>query len=137
MHRCSTLVICCIDFRFQEFIRSFLNKEVAGDYDLVSVAGSSKNFAMKKEQEFLIKQLEISLKLHNIDKVYLINHQDCGAYGDEDISDSNEELERHLLDLKESRMIISNLFPQLKEIKLFFIKFPEFDIKKAVVEQIG
>lgn len=137
MHTCSTLVICCIDFRFQELIRNFLNKEVPRDYDLVSVAGACKNLIKESDRDFLIKQLGISSGLHKINKVFLINHQDCGAYGEENFPDSRAELSHHLGDLKKSKEILHSLFPSLEEIKLYFIKFPDLDTKRAFVEQIG
>jgi carbonic anhydrase len=137
MHTCSTLVICCIDFRFQEVIRTFLNKEVPGDYDLVSVAGACKNLVKENERDFLIKQLDISSRLHKINRVYLINHQDCGAYGEENFPDSQVEINHHLDDLKKSKDILHNLFPSLEEIKLFFIKLPDLDTKKALIEVMG
>jgi len=136
MHSCSTLVISCIDYRFQDVIHKFLNKNVPGDYDLVSVVGACKSLIKKGEREFLIKQIGISSKLHKIKRVYLINHQDCGAYGNEDFLDPISEKKRHFKDLKKAKETLYKIFPNVENIKLFFLNYPDSNAKKAVVEQI-
>lgn len=93
MHTCDALVVCCIDFRFQKFIRDFTNRELAGkSFDLVGFAGST------KELETILKQLEISVKLHDIKQVFFIHHEECGAYG---VQSTPQNHRRDLLKAKE------------------------------------
>lgn len=124
MHKCDLLVISCIDFRFQEHLRSFLEKDYKGNYDLVCVAGSAKNFVSGSEadKETVLKQVKISKELHHIKKVFLINHQNCGAYGEAFVSGSLQEKETHVKNLITAKEEINKVFPDL-EIYLYFIEF--------------
>ena len=124
MHDCDLLVISCIDFRFQEHLRNFLEKDNKGNYDLVCLAGSAKNFISGSEadKETILKQVKISKELHHIKKVFLINHQNCGAYGSVLVSGSPGEKESHRKDLIRAKEYIIEIFPYL-EVSLYFIEF--------------
>jgi carbonic anhydrase len=101
-HTCQAIVIHCIDFRLQKPLNDWLERRFAlSDYDRVSLAGGVFDFYT------ILKQVEISDRLHKIKKVILINHEDCGAYGDEDTP------ERHAHDLHEAERKIEALFPHL------------------------
>lgn len=124
MHDCDLLVISCIDFRFQEPLRNFLEKDYKGNYDLVCLAGSAKNFisGIEADKEFILKQVKISKELHHIKKIFLINHQNCGAYGETFASGSREEKEIHRKDLIRAKEEIKKIFTDL-EVSLYFIEF--------------
>src|SRR3989338_10273094 len=124
MHHCDLLVISCIDFRFIEHIRNFLEKDYKGNYDLVCLAGSTKNLvnATDTDKETVLKQVSISKELHHIKKIFLINHQNCGAYGSSLLSGSREEKDIHRRDLISAKEDIIKVFPDL-EIYLYFIEF--------------
>ncbi len=118
-HQCQTLVIHCIDFRLGKTIKKYLEgQNLLGDCDIVSVAGAAKNIASPEndsEREFLMKQIDISKKLHNINEVILINHSDCGAYGGSSAFNSNtEEKERHFQDMERATNIIREKYHDLK-----------------------
>src|SRR3989344_5369005 len=99
-HTCKALIIHCIDFRFGKAIKKYLeDKNLLGDIDIVSVAGAVKNNA-----DFLMKQIDISKRLHDIKEVILMNHTDCGAYGGRKAFGSAEdERNKHLSDLNEAK----------------------------------
>lgn len=85
-HKCEAVIVTCIDFRFQEII----NKWIAGNFapktfDRVSIAGGVFDF------DYILKQVEISKRLHRIKKVVLINHEDCGAYGKAGTAEKHRE----------------------------------------------
>lgn len=102
MHTCDALVVCCIDFRFQKFIRKWTDENLAGKkFDLVGYAGAT------KELETILKQLNISVRLHDVKKIYFIHHEDCGAYGAE------STLEKHTADLKKAKETILAKYPSL------------------------
>jgi|SRR3989344_1764333 len=109
-HACKALIIHCIDFRFGKAIKKYLEeKNLLGDVDIVSVAGAVKNI------EFIMGQIGISKKLHDIKQVILMNHTDCGAYGGRKVfSSDEEEREKHLTDLKAAEMQIHEKFPELE-----------------------
>src|SRR3989344_1284372 len=99
-HTCEALVITCIDFRLQEFINNWIGKNsLPKTYDRVALAGGVKDF------ESISKQVEISKKLHSIEKVILINHEDCGAYGET----GTEEI--HTQDLHQAKKSLSEKYP--------------------------
>ncbi len=108
-HTCDALIVSCIDFRFQKHIRKWLDENF-GDktFDYVGYAGGTKNL------EEIMKQLDISVKLHNIHHVVLMHHENCGAYGDESTP------ERHAADLLKAKKMISEKYPKLK-VDLFYI----------------
>ncbi len=138
MHTCDLLVVCCIDFRFQENLRSFLNQEHRGDYDLVCLAGAAKNLVSGSDysQAVLFDQIGISKKLHQIKKIFLINHQNCGAYGETLTSGSRKEREVHKADLTRARDKILAVFPKL-EVHLYLIEFGKGTTALAQFTKIG
>lgn len=117
-HNCEAVIVTCIDFRFQAFINSWISDNFGTkSYDRVSWAGGV------KDQEGILKQIEISHRLHHIKKVVLINHEDCGAYGEEGTS------EKHAADLKETQQKIKNQFPDI-EIDLYYLHLDQTFEKK-------
>lgn len=122
-HIARALVLVCMDFRFQKAFRNFLvDQGLDNQYDLISVAGAAKviaNPTNQFEKENFEKQLSLSISLHKISEVFLINHQDCGAYGSELAKDPKREQEVHEIDLKKARQIILQKYPQLK-VNLYF-----------------
>ena len=108
-HHCDAAVVCCIDFRFQKFIRSWLDQNMKGKtYDLVGFAGATKNL------EAIMQQIKISKKLHCINQVILVHHEDCGAYGNQSTS------RHHIKDLKRAKKRILADFPDLK-VDLYYL----------------
>lgn len=96
------IVVHCIDFRFQKYLDLWLLARFGHDnYDRVSLAGGVFDF------DAILKQVEISNRLHKIKKVVLINHEDCGAYG----ADGNYQ--RHKKDLEEAERKVEAVFPDL------------------------
>ncbi|MBI4095012.1 MAG: hypothetical protein HY435_02365 [Candidatus Liptonbacteria bacterium] len=117
-HRCTTLLLHCIDFRFGKAIEKFLEKNrLSGSCDIVAAAGAAKNLAApqkKTDKEFILRQIEISKKLHEIKKVILMNHADCGAYGGRKAFQSDkEEFERHAGDMREAKAILMAHHPSI------------------------
>lgn len=108
-HYCEAAIVTCIDFRLQPYINQWIGANVQPKtYDRIAWAGGI------KDQEGVLKQLEISHRLHHIKKVVLINHEDCGAYGEEG------NFERHSHDLKEMKEKIQAQFPDI-EVDLYYL----------------
>ena len=75
-HQAEAIIVTCIDFRLQEAINKWLAEHFAPKtFDRVALAGGVKNL------EAILGQIDIAYQLHHINKVVLINHEDCGAYG--------------------------------------------------------
>ncbi len=108
-HNCEVIIVTCIDFRFQAFINEWIASNFQPKtYDRVSWAGGV------KDSDGILKQIEISHRLHHIKKVVLINHEDCGAYGAEGTP------EKHAADLNEIKQRIQTQFPDL-EVDLYYL----------------
>jgi carbonic anhydrase len=102
-HLCDAIAIACIDFRFQKYMQKWLNKNFKSKtFDYVGFAGSTKSLST------VMKQIDISVRLHHIKEVHLVHHEDCGAYGVESTP------ERHRKDLLKAKKKISKAYPKLK-----------------------
>jgi len=114
------LVLSCIDFRFIGAEQIFLTNTMAGAYDWVALAGASlalKGFPHAAEAETFWDQLALSRKLHHIQKVVILDHQDCGAYATyfktEFSQDSPQEYELHQRYLQQAKDAIHDRYPTL------------------------
>lgn len=133
MHHCKLLVISCLDYRFQEPLRQFLNRKgYRNNYDLVCLAGGAGSIVspLPYRKKTVFQQLKVSRRLHGIEEVYLINHQNCGAYGDKYSSGSQKERKKHERDLGEARKKVTKMFPHLR-VFTFFIRFAKMDFARA------
>lgn len=114
---CNALVITCIDFRFVSFIRIFLteNLKVKDDYDHIAIPGSVINIIGSETQNITFDEIDISLNLHHVNHLVLIEHKDCGAYGGSKHFESDEkETETLSNDLRRVRDILKEKHPNLK-----------------------
>lgn len=103
------IVVHCIDFRLQKYLDPWLQEHFGHDnYNRVALAGGVLDF------DTISKQVEISDRLHKIEKVVLINHEDCGAYGE----DGN--FERHKHDLGNAKHKIRAQFPDL-DVEMYYL----------------
>jgi carbonic anhydrase len=121
---CRACVVACIDFRLDKPLRRFLvfrglDKDGA---DVVRVAGVSLSLAKPQKEwqrEFVLGQLKASHALHQIKEIYLVNHEDCGAYGLECVPDSEEERARHWEDLKAAKELVERKIPGVDVLTYF------------------
>ncbi len=108
-HVTDVIVVHCMDFRIQKDIDSWLQQRFGLDkYDRVSLAGSVFDF------DSIEHQIEISDRLHKIKKVILINHEDCGAYGEE------ETYVRHKEDLEKAEKRLEESYGHL-DVKTYYL----------------
>ena len=126
MAQCRACLVYCIDFRLHDSLANFLaEQKLDGDgADVIRVGGAIKSLAQPKEtrdREFLLEQLNVAYELHGVRQFYLINHEDCGAYGLEDVIDSPEELATHREDLRIAKALVQDRFPDT-EILTYFMR---------------
>jgi hypothetical protein len=115
-----------MDFRLHEALANFIaEQKLDGDgADVIRVGGAIKSLSRPKEardRAFLLEQLNVAYELHGVRQFYLINHEDCGAYGLEDVIDSPEELATHQEDLRVAKALIQDRFPDT-EILTYFMR---------------
>ena len=112
-HNSDALVISCIDPRFSYAIWSFMNKQHPNNFDApISTPGGAKSLSQEGEEKNLIIQyIEISIKLHNINNIYLFTHSNCGGYNIEDLQ---QEQAQQIQDLQTAKEIVEQEHPDIK-----------------------
>ncbi len=111
-HSCKALIFRCMDFRLTLSKISALLDKIGypeGSYDLVSAAGAAKDLLSDAadDKKFLLKQIELSQKLHCISEIVILYHDNCGAYG---ISDPKAECDVQTKDLEKLSQMIKEKF---------------------------
>tara|TARA_B100000902_G_scaffold148109_1_gene144925 strand:+ start:322 stop:741 length:420 start_codon:yes stop_codon:yes gene_type:complete len=119
------MVLSCIDPRFQSIVHNYLNNRgLKNKYSCFTIAGggigiSEKQFS--KWHDTFYDNLDVSIKLHNIKKLIVINHQDCGAAK---IANNNKELDiiyEKKFHIRSFRKLKKKLIKKFPKIKLEFI----------------
>lgn len=106
---CDALVVHCMDYRLQKFLQPWITVRFGYDnFDIISLAGSVHDY------EMVLKYVQLAVRIHDIDTVCLINHEDCRAYG------RAGTYKRHTHDLKDAQKKIQALFPHLK-VETFYL----------------
>ena len=119
MITCEALAVTCMDFRFQRLLDTWLQEYIGhGNYDRVAFAGAAKN------SEVILSQVALAKELHDIQRVVLINHEDCGAYGEAGT------LEKHTHDLRTMARMIHDRYPDV-QVDLYFASLPDQPAESA------
>ena len=83
MKKYEAMVLSCIDPRFQPKVYKYLkNKNLTGKYSSFTIAGAAIGVTatkFKKWHSTFFDNLSTSIKLHKINRLIVINHEDCGA----------------------------------------------------------
>jgi len=136
---CDTLVITCIDYRFAVANQEFINETLGmkDNYDHISIPGSIYNLVTPETRELLFSKFALSVSLHLINRVVIIGHRDCGAYGGSASFGSEiAEYETLTTDLRNARALLIEKYPTL-EVNLFLESFVrEGDETKVHFEKI-
>ena len=121
------MVLSCIDPRFQPIVYNYLEKKrLNGKYSSFTIAGSAigvtdSNF--KRWHKVFWDNFGTSVKIHNIKKLIVINHRDCGVAkimnGKKQFSNINET------------KIHKNSFRKIK--KMFKKKYPKLSIELKII----
>ena len=83
MKKYEAMVLSCIDPRFQAKVFDHLKrKKLTGKYSAFTIAGAAIGVTHKKFKKWhstFWDNLETSIKIHQISKLIVLNHRDCGA----------------------------------------------------------
>lgn len=126
-YRADAAVVWCFDDRFTLAVQKFLKRMGIAHADLVRVAGGAKLLASpndESERKFVLEQLRLSRQLHGTDRVMLIAHRDCGAYGGlaRFKGGAEEEIQFHCAELARAADVIRTAFPGIA-VDCFFTSF--------------
>tara|TARA_B110001450_G_C17383294_1_gene384599 strand:- start:50 stop:463 length:414 start_codon:yes stop_codon:yes gene_type:complete len=115
------MVLSCMDPRFQHLVHNYLKKQkLFGKYSAFTIAGAAVGVThskFKKWHKTFYDNLSTSIKLHQIEKLIAINHQDCGAAkivnGKKAFNITNEQ-KIHKESFSKLKKEIKKRFPKLK-----------------------
>lgn len=111
-----SVVVACIDYRFWPQALPLLRKKY-GKFDLIQLAGAIKNLtspSIKQDKIILLENINISMRLHKSERIILVNHIDCGAYGgSKKFTSQKAEIEFQKKELEKAKKIILKKFPDL------------------------
>ena len=121
------MVLSCMDPRFQPIVFNYLKKrKLSGKYSSFTIAGSAIGVTVnkfKKWHKTFWDNFETSVKLHNIKKLIVINHRDCGAA-------KIVNGKKKFLKMNETK-IHKNSFQKIK--KIFKKKYPKLKIELKLI----
>ena len=112
------MVLSCMDPRFQFPVFKFIKKKnLVNKHSSFTIAGSAVGVThskFKKWHQAFLDNLKTSIKLHKINRLIVVNHEDCGAIKlAENNKDYNED-DIHKNSFKKLEKIINKKFPKLK-----------------------
>jgi carbonic anhydrase len=102
------LMLSCMDYRMVDPMAAFMNKKgLDGKYDHVVLAGASLGVVSDKFKDWhetFWEHLKVSIDLHKVHEVIVIDHRDCGAYklalGAEAVATAESETAAHAKTLR-------------------------------------
>lgn len=142
-HTCDAAMVTCEAFRLHKrkngrnFIASYI-ESLGVDCDLITRGGCIQDLVRPQPgfEESLLRDLNVSVELHKAKTVYLVGHEDCGAYGHFEFPDRDSETTQHYLDLRAAKAILNRRFPDV-DVQLRFAELrpgTSDDWRIAVVE---
>ena len=120
-------VLCCFDYRISTAVRKFLQKQGIARPDMIIVAGGAKTLASPRndfEQDFILEQVRMSIRLHQTKRVLVMSHSDCATYGGlaNFKGDRAAEAEHHRGELHRAAELLVAQFPDIS-VEPYFVKF--------------
>ncbi len=114
-----TAVVCCSDGRFVVPMDGFLHQGLGIQrYDCLAVPGGAGclagHFAAWREEEAVSFQLKFLIEMHDLHRIVLIAHPDCGFYGKRLRLFGTEIDEQERRDLATAAQRIRALAPRLE-----------------------
>lgn len=127
IHSCEAVVLTCIDFRFWKETVEFVELELGiKNFDFPSLPGSAKAINESIGDDLAMSCISVPCDLHHVQRIVIINHQDCGAYGGSGKFNGSDEEEQkfHEEELKKAKDKILTKYPD-KEVVLVYAKLTD------------
>jgi len=127
-YHCDAAVLCCFDNRFDLAFRKFLKRIGVTNPDAIKIAGGAKALASpdhETDREFVLDQIRNSMRLHGTERVILMFHSDCGAYGGlsgEFGGNAAAEAAHHERELQIASANLKTAIPEI-EVQGYFVDF--------------
>ena len=126
-HKAQAIILTCIDFRFRHPVQELIEKELnLTDFDLKGDAGGAKQLLGDSPvKDWILKNFQVAFDLHDVNRVILINHTDCGAYGGSKLHGSvEEEIKFHDDQLKQAVAVVRTRYPD-KQVEAYLAVLDE------------
>ena len=115
------LLLNCMDYRLTAATTRYMAEhQMAGKYDQFVLAGASlgaKNDKFPAWGTTFWEHVQVAIDLHQIRKIVVMDHRDCGAYkailGKDLAANPKEEFEVHAAQMRSLRADISKKHPEL------------------------
>jgi len=124
IHHCKAVLLTCIDFRFWREVVDFTETELQiQDFDFPSLPGAAKAINESINSDITSQCISVPCDLHHAERIIMVNHADCGAYGGSVKFDGDIEAEQkfHENELQKSKEKILEKYPN-KEVILIYAK---------------
>lgn len=116
------LLLSCMDFRLANDIEAYMTaRGLREKYDHVVLAGASLgalNDKFPAWSEVFWQHLDLAISLHEVHRVMILDHRDCGAYrmilGEAAVKDADTELKSHIKQLYAVRSAILARHPHME-----------------------
>jgi len=125
-HSCAACIVTCEDFRLHRRdpdpnVVDELLRRAGGPCDLITRAGAVQDLLRGPAgfADSLLRDLRVSVELHQIRRIYLVNHADCGAYQAFAFPSGQEERRQHEADLRQAAQLLRRHFPAVAVTLLF------------------
>ena len=120
-------VLNCFDHRISTTVQEFLKKQGIEHPDMIIVAGGAKTLASPRnhfEQDFILEQVRMSIRLHHSKRVLAMSHSDCATYGGlaHFNGDCDAEAAYHCNELLHATELLTSNFPGIS-VEPYFVKF--------------
>ncbi|MBI4854876.1 MAG: hypothetical protein HY819_24010 [Acidobacteria bacterium] len=127
------LLLSCIDYRVVNETEAYMSSKGLRDkYDHIVLAGASlgaTNTVYPSWGQTFIEHVDVAIKLHNIHKVIILDHRDCGAYR---VFLKQEGLEKDRA--KENKVHLEQMNALADTIQK---KYPQLDVELAIIDLEG
>lgn len=128
IHSCEAVVLTCIDFRFWKETAEFVEKSLGiKSYDFPSLPGAAKAInECLKDTDLAMQCIGVPCELHHAQKIVIVNHEDCGAYGGSGKFGGDQDAEQkfHEGELQKAKAKIAEIYPQ-KEFILVYARLAD------------
>ncbi|HLM83813.1 MAG TPA: carbonic anhydrase [Candidatus Bathyarchaeia archaeon] len=127
MHECEAAIITCEDYRLHQrkdgrnYVAEFILSHGV-DCDLITRAGGVQDLLRPGGAGFadsVIRDGDVSHRLHKVELILLLNHENCGAYAGFGFKVRDDELGRHHRDIRRTLRMLHLLFPKKRLIGSF------------------
>jgi hypothetical protein len=123
------LVLSCIDYIFTDKTMEFLKQDCCIDaFDHTILAGASLGFNQTEYTSWrltLLNHIDLAIKLHDIKKIVVVDHENCGAYKifhPDIVSNPLVEKKYHCLNIIQFIETIKSLYPHLLVVGFYLKK---------------